>query len=212
MRQAAILSCLFFLSTLAGAQDFQQWNEVDLTASWRKLEFLVPLLARTDTHLPNPQLAATGFIANYPANAHLILTAAYLYAYLPQISDSVHLPVIAVTPVFRLNRFTLADTSRFEKLIGYPGAPVRYRNKLFFDRPFGPHERWHLFAGDEVFFNLSAASWNQNRLQAGAGSRLNSRLSLDVYYLQRVANSAAQSSNVLGTTLTVRMTPDRKGR
>jgi hypothetical protein len=205
MRRKAVLSFIFLLSTLADAQDFQQWNEVDLTATWRKFDFLVPLLARTDTHLPNPQLAATGIVADFILNSHLVLTAGYLYADLPQIPDSVHLPLVAVTPVFSVNRFTLYDRNRFEKLVGYPGSPVRYRNRLFVNRPFGANERWHWFADDEAIFNLSAGNWNQNRFQAGAGARLNPRLSLDIYYLERVANGAAETTNVLGTILTVRL-------
>jgi len=201
----------FLLSSLSAAQDFQQWNEVDLTAAWRKVDLIMPLLARTDSHLPNPQLAATGVIANYPLRKHLMLTGAYLYADLPQLSDHVHLPVVALTPAFRVNRFSLADMNRFEKLIGYPGSPVRYRNKIFFDRPVGASEQWHVFVNDEIFFNLTAGNWNQNRFQVGAGKRFSPRLSLDVYYLERVSNGAAESTNVLGTVFTVRITPKKEG-
>lgn len=212
MRLAAAFCALFLLAELAAAQSFQQWNEVDLAAKARKVDLIFPLLARTDSHLANPQLAATGIIANVPLRPHLVMTAAYLYADLPQISDSVHLPVIALMPMFHVHHFALADMNRFERLIGYPGSPYRYRNRLFVDRPFGANEQWHWFANNEAFFNLSAGTWNQNRFQAGAGSRLNSRLSLDVYYLERVANGAAQTTNVLGTTLTVRLTPVKQQR
>ena len=86
MRSAALF-CLFFLGlTSAKAQDLQSWNEVDLAASWRNVEFLVPLLARTDTRLPNPQLAATGITADLSLPWHLTLTAGYLFADLPQSS------------------------------------------------------------------------------------------------------------------------------
>jgi hypothetical protein len=211
MRLVTVLFCWFLLASLSKAQDFQQWNEVDLTAEWRKVDLIMPMLARTDSHLPNPQLAATGVIANYPLRKHLILTGAYLYADLPQLSDHVHLPVIALTPAFRVNRFSLADMNRFEKLIGYTGSPVRYRNKVFLDRPFGAGEQWHFFVTNEIFFNLSAGNWNQNRFQAGAGKRLSSRLFLDMYYLERVSNGAAESTNVLGTVLTVGITPIKEG-
>jgi hypothetical protein len=36
------------LATVAGAQDFQSRNEVDLTVSWVRVDFLVPMLARVD--------------------------------------------------------------------------------------------------------------------------------------------------------------------
>ena len=64
---------------------------------------------------------------------------------------------------------TAADRNRFEKLISYPEAPVRYRNQLLFDYAVS---RAHFFLDDEVFFNLSAGDFNQNRLQAGGGALL----------------------------------------
>ena len=211
MRSAVMLFCWLFLPALAGAQDFQQWNEVDFTASWRNANFLVPMLARTDTQRLNPQLAATGITVDIPLPLHLTLTGGYLFADLPQLSDEVHLPLIAVSATFHVGRFTLADRNRFEKLIGYGDSPIRYRNRVFIDRHFGVDDRWHLFTDDEVFFNLTAGSWNQNRFQAGGGARLNRRLFLDVYYLQRAPSGDAAKTNVLGTTLRVRITARKEG-
>ncbi len=207
MRPIALLFCLFVLTALAKAQDFQLWDEVDLTASWRTVDFLVPLLARTDTRLPNPQLAATGITADLLLPWHVTLTGGYLFADLPQLSDKVHLPLIALSKAFRGRRFTITDRNRFEELIGYPTSPVRYRNRLMVDRSFGVHDGWHLFADDEIFFNLSTSSWNQNRFQAGGGARLNHRLFLDGYYLQRNPSGSAPTTRVLGTTLRVILTP-----
>jgi len=209
--RSAMLFCGLFLPVLAGAQDFQQWSEVDFTGSWRNASFLVPVLARTDTNLPNPQLAATGITVDIPLRWSLTLTAGYLFADLPQLSDGVHVPLIAVSTTFQVRRFTLADRNRFEKLIGYGDSPVRYRNRIFLDRPLGAGDRWHLFTDDEFFFNLTAGSWNQNRFQAGGGARLNRRLFVDVYYLQRVPSGRAAKTNVLGTTLRIRITPRKEG-
>jgi hypothetical protein len=207
MRTATVLFVLLFVATLAGAQDFQLWDEVDLTASWRNVDFLVPLLARTDTRLPNPQLAATGITADFRLPWGLTLTGGYLFADLPQLSDKVHLPLIALSKSVRAGRFTVSDRNRFEELIGYPTSPVRYRNRLMVDLPFGVHDGWHLFVDDEIFFNLSNSSWNQNRFQAGGGARLNRRLFLDVYYLQRNPSGNTPTTRVLGTTLRVTSTP-----
>jgi hypothetical protein len=209
--RSAMLFCWLFLPFLAGAQDFQQWNEVDFAASWRNASFLVPVLARTDTNLPNPQLAATGITVDIPLRWSLTLTGGYLIADLPQLSDDVHLPLIAVSTTFHVRRFTLADRNRFEKLIGYGDSPVRYRNRIFLEWPLGARNRWHLFTDDEVFFNLTAGSWNQNRFQAGGGARLNRRLFFDIYYLQRTPSGGTAKTNVLGTTLRIRITPRKEG-
>jgi hypothetical protein len=210
MRSAAVLFCVFILTALAGAQDFQLWDEVDLTASWRNVDFLVPVLARTDTRLPNPQLAATGIMADFRLPWRLTLTGGYLFADLPQRSDKVNLPLIALSKMFHVGRLAIADRNRFEKLIGYPTSPVRYRNRLMVDRPFGAHDRWHLFIADEVFFNLSSTTWNQNRFQAGGGARLNHCVFLDGYYLQRDPSAGAPTTHVLGTTMRVSLTPKKK--
>jgi hypothetical protein len=122
--------------------------------------------------------------------AHLTLTAGYLFADLPQSSYKVHLPVIAVTPTFHIGRVTISD-----------------RNRFLVDCPFGAHQRWHVFTDDEIFFNLTAADWNQNRFQAGGGARLSQRLDLDVYYLQKNPAGNAPVTHVLGTTLTIGLRP-----
>jgi hypothetical protein len=182
MNNAVPLLCLALLAPVTRAQDFQSWNEVDIISSWRRVDFMIPLLARVDSRLPNPQLAATGVTADFPLRWNLKLTGGCLFADLPQRSESVHVPLVALSATFRLGQLTMSDRNRFEKLIGFAGSPVRYRDRLLFDLPFGEHDRWHVFADDEAFFNLPIAAWNQNRFQVGGGARLNSRLSLDVYF------------------------------
>ena len=196
---------LFFMGTAGHAQELQSWNEVDLSASWRHVDFLAPFVARIRPGSPNPQLAATGLTADLPLRWGLTLTPGYLFADLPQGNDLVHLPLLALTGTTHLNHLTLADRNRLEKLIGYRGNPVRYRNRLLLDRPLGSDGRAHAFLDDEAFFNLSAANFNQNRLQTGAGVRLHPRWLLDLYYLQKNPGSGP-ATYVLGATLKVSLT------
>jgi hypothetical protein len=205
VRSIAIVVFLTIQATLAGAQDFQIWNEVDLTASWKKIDFLAPLVARTDPSKPNPQFAATGIVALIPLTGHLQLVGGYLFADLPQSSQVAHVPVVAVAASLHAKQLTVIEQNRLEKLFDYEAEPVRYRNLLLADVPF-EHGQWHSFVSDEIFFNLSNSSWNQNRFQAGAGRRLSPRLRLDFYYLQRNASGGAAPAHVLGTILTVRLT------
>lgn len=207
---ASILSiaiCLFAAmhSRTVTAQDFQNWNEIDLTASWKKIDLLAPLVARTDPSKPNPQFAATGVLALIPLARHFQLVGGYLFADLPQNSQCAHVPVVAVAASLHARHLTLVEQNRFEKLFDYGAEPVRYRNLMLADVPF-ERKQWHCFVSDEVFFDLSNSSWNQNRFQAGAGRRLSPRLRLDLYYLRRNASGGAAPANVLGTILTVRLT------
>jgi len=123
---------------------------------------------------------------------------------LPQSVGGVPVPLGAATTVFRPGRFTIADRNRFEKLMGYGTGPVRYRNRALLDWKVDARDRWHLFVDGELFWNLSNRTWNQNRLQAGAGYRLSRRLNLDLYYLQKNPAGAA-GIYVLGSDLTVRL-------
>ena len=205
MRSSLLLFCAMFLAALGRAQDFQSWDEVDLTASWNKVSIQLPMLVRVDGSLPNPQLAATGLTADFSLPWHLTVTGGYLFADLPQRSLSVHVPLIAVSPSFRAHRFTFAERNRFEKLVGLPMSSVRYRNRALLDRPFGPDDRWHAFVDDEVFFDLSAARWSQNRFQVGAGARVGRRWALDMYYLLRNVNSGAPVTHVVGVTLKIEL-------
>ena len=56
---------------------------------------------------------------------------------------------------------------------------------------------------DEVFYDFAASRWNQNRLRAGGGVRMNARLFLDVYFLQRDLHGGAPKTRVVGSTLRV---------
>jgi len=127
----AFLLAWCLVASRANGQDFQSWNEVDLTGSWK--------------------------------------------------------------------------TNRFEKLIGFGDSPVRYRNRVLAERPPGTQARWRIFASDEVFFNLSARNWNQNRAQTGIGRRLSRRVFLDVFYLQRNTREGAPTTHALGTTLRIEL-------
>ena len=149
--RATVALLVVLAATRSHAQDFQSWNEVDLTASWKNIDFLVPLLARVDSSLPNPQLAATGVTADFRLPWHLTFTGGYLFAVVPQRLLDVHLPLFALTPTFRLRCVMLADRNRFEKLVGFQNSPVRYRNRFLVDVPFAAREHWHAFATNESF-------------------------------------------------------------
>jgi len=204
-RASPLLCLLLVAAPRTQAQDLQSWNEVDLAVAWHRIDLLFPFVARTDPGKPNPQLAATGLTADLHLPLRLTLTPGYLFADLPQSSYLVHIPLIAITEIAHLARLTLADRNRFEKLFGYPGAPVRYRNRLLLDYPFGSARQAHLFLDDELFVNLSTASFNQNRLQAGAGLHLTPRLLLDFYYLQKNPAIGA-ATHVVGSTLRITLT------
>ncbi len=197
----AVLAALT-AGTVGRAQEFQSWNEVDLSAAWKRASVLVPFVARTDASLANPQLAATGVMVDVPLVKHLVATGGYLFVDLPQSVGGVQVPLLAATAELRVRRVEISDRNRFEKLYGYGSAPVRYRNRVMADWRLDRKERWHGFVDDEMFWNVSNDTWNQNRLQVGVGAWFSRRVGLDLYYLQKnPAGSAAMY--VVGTDLRV---------
>ncbi len=213
-----LLPCSF-----AQAQRLQTWNEVDLAASWRHIEFVAPSLTRCDTQLPNPQFAATGIMADFHVPGNLTLTAGYLFVDLPQFSWLVNAPLIAASESIHLGRLRVSDRNRFEKLVGLGrlgtlaglgASPIRYRNRLMFDLPLGTDDNWHVFADDEVFYDFAVSRWNQNRIRVGGGIRLSNRLLLDVYFLEQNASHPGFEARVVGSTLRVLLTKSqmRKGK
>ena len=214
-RGLAQLIGLLLPGGLLPAQHLQTWNEVDLTGSWRYIDFLAPFLTRCDTRLPNPQFAATGIMADFRVPGNLTLTAGYLFVDLAQYSWLVNAPLIAASESIHIGKLRVSDRNRFEKLAGLGqlgklaglgAAPVRYRNRLLLDLPLGADDNWHVFADDEVFYDFAISRWNQNRIRAGGGVRISGRLFLDVYFLEQNASRPAFEARVVGSTLRVLLT------
>jgi Protein of unknown function (DUF2490) len=201
----ALCSLFVLIASAARAQDHQNWNEVDLDASWHHVAFVVPLVARLDTRAPHVPLWATGVTADVPLPWHLTLTGGYLVADLSTTRDHivVQLPLVAASATWHVRRLLVADRHRIERLIGFGSAPVRYRQRLLLDLPLDAAARWHTFLSDEPIFDVSASRWSQNRLQVGAGPHLRSGVSIDLFYLQRTVFGNAPSTRGLGATVRI---------
>lgn len=212
MARSAVAVCGFCLASAAArAQTTQSWNEIDLVGSWKSVGLTVPIVARLDSHLPNPQLLALGLTADLPLPWQLTLTGGYLFVDLPQrTTPDVHVPLVALTKTVHVRGLTIADRNRVEKLVGLGASPVRYRNRLLANFQVGANGRWHAFIDDETFYDFTASHWTQNRFQFGGGARLFTGVAFDLYFLQRSQRGGVPATNVVGATL--RMTLNGKAR
>jgi hypothetical protein len=145
----------------------------------------------------------------------LTLTAGYLFVDLPPYSTQAHVPLIAVSELFKVRQVAISDRNRFERLFGLGdlgrhaglgNSPVRYRNRLQFDLTLGRTDCCHLFADDEVFYDFEVSRRNQNRVQGGGGMRLSKRLLLDIFFLQQNISVPSKQIQVLGSTFRVALT------
>ncbi len=210
--EAALLTMAFAMIAATGrgenirASDWQVWSEADIVAEISsRVNLTVPMVVRNSFELPNPQLAGLGPVFDFALTNLVTVTGGYLFVILPQTGSgyNVHVPLAAITLNESWRRFRFSDRNRAEKLIGLPGAPIRYRNKFVIERSLASG-RWIPFVKDEAFYDFSQSSWTQNRLEAGTGIRLNPLLHLEAYYLERSARKSHPNSvHALGLTLEI---------
>jgi len=106
-----------------------------------------PVIFRTDSRLPNPQLAATGVIVDVRLRWRMTVSGGYLGGYLatgsPRTSSLVGVPLVAATKTFAVWRIVAADRNVFDDFRGFGTSAARYRNRFSLD--FAPdHKReWH---------------------------------------------------------------------
>jgi len=200
--------CGFLFTAAACGQDFQWWSEFDLEGSTRTVDVVAPFLARVDPSSPSFQLVATGVTTDVRLSRLFTLTGGYLFADLPQRAHlHVHIPLAAVSTTIRVRRLVMADRNRVEQLVGLGASPVRFRNRVVVDLALGEQGSWHMFSGDEVFFDVATSRWSQNRFQVGGRTRLSPGVSLDFFYLRRTLSGVAPDTHVLGTTVRVMLRP-----
>jgi hypothetical protein len=187
--------------------DMEAWSEVDFYIPITgRYSLLFPATVRISNTLQNPVLGGLGPSLNIVLNKDILLTAGYLYADLPHTAGGlkVHVPLAAITLSLKLDRWQFSDRNRGERLIGVPGDPFRYRNRLGVQ--FKASKTWNAFASDELFYDSGASRWNQNRFIAGVSAALNQAATIDLYYVQRSLYGALPGQTYgLGVTLGVHL-------
>jgi hypothetical protein len=212
---AAWFCALICLVPVRGmAQGQPVWGEVDVVSSWQAVAVTAPVIFRTDSRLPNPQLAATGVIVDVRLPWRITVSGGYLGGYLvtgfPRTSSLVGVPLVAATKTFAVWRIVAADRNVFDDFRGFGASAVRYRNRFSLDFVPDHNREWHFFGDNEAFFDRSVSKWTQNRLRLGGGRRLSESVLLDMYYLRWTVTSARTSTNVVGTTVTLALNKKRE--
>ena len=107
-----VLACLVPARGMAQGQPV--WGEVDVVSSWQGVAVTAPVIFRTDSRLPNPQLAATGVIVDVRLRWRMTVSGGYLGGYLatgsPRTSSLVGVPLVAalrLLPFGALSRRTV---------------------------------------------------------------------------------------------------------
>lgn len=188
--------------------DSQAWMEADMTAPiTTELSATLIATSRESLQLPNPTLVGGGLSADWRLDRFTLTAGAYavqIRGVTNGATTDVELPFLSANYSFEILGVSVSDRNRIEDLVGIPGAPYRFRNRLGADLPLFQQGISHVFATDELFYDFATSRWNRNRAQLGFGVPVSSRGELQLFYLrQDNYGSEPRALNVLGLTFKV---------
>ena len=193
-------------------EDFQSWNDVQLTVSMSKqVDFLTRLTLRfgNDVSQFNDGRFTIGFIWK-PSHA---VSISPFYTYVDARNSTGHFKIenrlnLAATYRFPVKRIGLSHRSTIERRLRKPVNSWRYRAQLTFDKdiPNKVIPNTKFFMSDEVFYDTISDRFSRNRFAVGVTKTLNHNLSLDIYYMrQNDGLSHPGDLNIIGTAWKVKL-------
>jgi hypothetical protein len=198
------------MAQAAPASDAQLWTELDLTkAVSDRLAFTATLTDRLGDGLPNPTLWGGGLTGEFRLSPTWSIGGG-AYAVQVRSASSGHrvnanLPLAYLTGAWEVAGVRLSDRNRFEDVLGVPGHPWRYRNRLQVDRPLqGLPPIRSIFASDEVFYDFGHERFSRNRAQVGITLAPAGPAAIQIYYMRQDDTYARPGGlNILGLSLKV---------
>lgn len=201
---ASSLASVAFSQTVAEEEDFQSWNDVQITVpATKKLDFVLTGTFRFGenvTRLIDRRVAVafniklTDWLSIQPGYTNIVTTPAVGRG---RTENRLNL---AVTYKFPFKKFTLTDRNLFERRLRSPQNSTRYRNRLQLEVPLKNFYDTRFFVSDEVFYDWSLDRWARNRFTAGLGKNFTKNFGLDVYYMrQNDGTTRPGDLNVIGT-------------
>ena len=218
MKKAALGLLIFgFVAFSTRAQtaqpenDFQSWNEVQITAPMtKKVDFYTAVTMRFGKNVSrvNDSRFAIGFI--FKPTISLSIQPFYLYIDARNTNSQFrkeHRLNLRTTYRFPFKKFGLSHRSWFEYRLRRPRNSWRYRPSLTFEKalPKNIIPKATFFLTEEVFYDSLLKRFSRNRFSAGINKTLNKNLSLDVYYMrQNDGTTRPGDLHVIGTSLKVK--------
>ena len=170
--------------------DFQAW--ADLYASH-------PLNIKTDFQISTGirygddqgHLIYRRITSGFAFHWHRFFTVEPYYQY--SVSDTIFGPqtaenrvALAIVSATSWKRWEISDRNAGERRFIGSARDWRYRNRVELRRPVTAlHKQISVFVWDEVFYSSTPNKWYRNRVALGAGRKINSRISIDIYYLRQ---------------------------
>lgn len=198
--------------TLADEEDFQSWNDVQLTVPMtKKLDFYTAVTMRFGKNATrlNDGRYAIGFV--YKPNKTWSFMPFYWNIQARNASGKFrqeHRLNLRAVYRFPIKKFGLSHRSWFEYRMRRPQSSWRYRPSLTFEKdlPKKLVSNAKLFVTEEVFYDSVLKKFSRNRFSVGVTKTLTKNLALDVFYMRQTDGySRPGDLNIIGTSWKVRL-------
>jgi len=198
-------------ATLADEEDFQSWNDIQLTVPITKhFDFQTQVALRFGNNVSrlNDARYAIGFI--WKPNKSLSFNPSYWHISARNSSGrfrTEHRLNLRAVYRFPIKKFGLSHRSTFEYRLRRPANSWRYRPSLTFEKDlpkrFIPGARFYVT--EEIFYDSLLKRFSRNRFTVGVSKTFSKQLSLDIYYMrQNDGFSRPGDLNVIGTSFKIR--------
>ncbi|HEV8591520.1 MAG TPA: DUF2490 domain-containing protein [Pyrinomonadaceae bacterium] len=172
-------------------EDFQSWNDVQLTVPMSKLvDFQTKVTMRFGKNVTRLNDGRWQFGFVFKPTKSFSITPFFWLIRARNASGQFrteHRLNLSASYRFPIKSFGLIHRSTLERRLRQPANTWRYRPSLTFEKEI-PESILHaakFFVGDEVFYDSSTRKFSRNRFSIGINKTLTKQLSVDIYYMRQ---------------------------
>lgn len=211
-----LVNIIIVCHSLAAAQtddeDLQSINDFQVSIPLnKKLDFVILSTLRFGNDLSKFTEGRIGSGVAWKANNAFTVTPAYLYIETRNSAgkfQTEHRYLVKGVYKFPVKKLGLSHRSQFEYRVRNSGNAWRYRPSITIEKDlpekFIPSAK--LFVTEEVFYDSRTGKFSRNRFSIGVNKIINTKLSLDIYYMrQNDGFSHPGDLNVIGTSWKIKL-------
>lgn len=199
-------------TTLTDDEDFQQWNDIQISIGLnKKVDLLLHTTLKFGQNITRIIEARGGVGIAYKPNRSFSMSPAYVYIESRNSAGrflTEHRYSLRGTYKFPLKSFSLSHRSQYEYRVRGSGNSWRYRPSLTFEKAlpekFIPKAKF--FVTEELFYVSTTKKFSRNRFSIGFSKTITDHLTLDLYYLrQNDGYSHPGDLHVIGSSLKIHL-------
>jgi Protein of unknown function (DUF2490) len=174
---------------LVNQDDFQSWNDVQLTVPLsKKVDFVTQFTMRFGKNVSRLNDGRFQFGFAYKPNKHWTIQPFYWFINArdsrgrSRTENRLNLRVVYKFPI---KKFGLSHRSWFEYRIRTTGNSWRYRPSLTFEKDLPKKFNAKVYFTEEPFYDSILKKFSRNRFTVGINKTLTKKLSLDIFYMRQ---------------------------